>query len=274
MASPIQINHYEQPVVHRLQVFFQGTGALTAGTGVCWVRTKVTTDTGETATDNWGYRDHVVDVPAAGREHTFAGVVLHNYEANAKGQNIYIALPGSSVPVYVNEAVTIGDMVNCIVDNTDGADNGQFLKDGAAMKGLGAAIVMQTGSSGNELVLARLVDSSEGMDCGMVQLKTVAAGAVTGITTHGTTFIPAATIASNATYTIPSGVYIGQRKAFKLNGAMTTSVFLVTVNGIQVDDTTALVTLSFDSSGEFALLEWMGDKWKIVHKTGATAAAT
>ncbi|HPP02728.1 MAG TPA: hypothetical protein PLX83_19250 [bacterium] len=251
------------------RVFFRGTGALAKGTGVVLIPDAVTTDTGQTATDDWGKRSKIVDVPTKGYELHFYGVTIHDYAANAKGQWIEVLRPGSVAKVYVNGAVTIGDVVCCIVGGTD---VGQFMKSPVTTIGIGCAVVMQT-LTGEGMALAQLVNW--GPQSGLVEVVQLkATGGAHTFTKNGMTHLLAQTLSANATYTLENGTFVGQRKGFFCSGAQTTNDLLVTVtSGIQADDSTAMVSFSVDDANELIIVEWVGDKWKILHKTGATVAA-
>lgn len=250
------------------RVFFKGTGALKKGTGLVQIPDAVTTDSGQTATDDWGKRGRVVDVPTKGYELFFHGITIRDYKANAKGQWIEVLRPGSIAKIYVDGAVTIGDVVCCVV----GTNVGQFTKSPVAQMGIGCAVVMQT-LTAKGMALARLVDW--GPQCGLVEnVKLAAAGGAHTFTLNGMTILEAQTLTEDATYTLADGKFVGQRKGFYVVGAQTTKDLIVTVtNGIQVNDSTGLKSFAVDDANELVILEWVGDKWQVVHATGATLTA-
>lgn len=272
------VGHENDPLTQPERVFFKGTGALSKGTGVCYVPDYTTGNSGETATDAWGKRDKTVDVPSYSNAAYFAGVVARDYASNADGQWIDIWTPGSTCKVYVNGAVTIGDMVHC---NVDGSDVGQFVKNAGGMYGLGAAIVEQTESTGDDYVQARLIDGGGPHGCvqNLLAADIADGGGAINCPAVGTTIIAEAkTITADLTFTLADGDFVGQRKAFKLDYALTTSSLVITVTtGMQghFSGTTydaALNTLTFAASGDIAMLEWCGDAWVLVHNNGATVA--
>ena len=270
------IHHQHDPIQKPKKVFFKGTGALAAYTGVCYDRTYVTTATGQTATDSCGFRDHVVDVPTKGtpgNELNFAGVTFQDYAANANGQWIEIFEPGSTCFIAVNKTVTIGDYVTCIVG---GSSVGKFGT--AGFLGRGTAQVLETdataisGTNLDNVVLAHLLD---GPESGLVeQVALAAAGGAYTFTLNGITRITTAvTLSADATYTLADGTFFGQRKGFVLDAALTTEDLYITVtHGKQgvynADPSTALAHLELDGSGDLSVLEWNGAAWILVNKIG------
>jgi len=71
-----------------------------------------------------------------------------------------------------------------------------------------------------------------------------------------------------------NGTYVGQRKRWKLNGALTTNDYLVTLatTGEQLDGTTDLSSLEFDGAGDESVIEWTGAYYRLVHNKGTGLA--
>ena len=265
------IGHENDPLTQIERVFFEGTTAITQGRGVCYNHVAFTAVSGQAITDAWGRRDKTVAVPSKANAAYFAGIAVRSYDANSAGQWIDIYVPGSTCKIYVNEALTIGDKVICIVG---GADVGQFTKNAFAPFGIGCAIIQQTAASGDEYVQARIVDF--GGQSGLLEdVSAIGVGAVT-FTLEGVSVIAADTIASDAENTLADGTWVGQRKGFTLAGGMTTSNIVITVtSGLQIDgsaDNAALNTITMTESGDTALLEWYGDYWVLKHNTALTLA--
>jgi hypothetical protein len=123
----------------------------------------------------------------------------------------------------------------------------------------------------NPLVLAELLDGEES---GLQQAIAPVSGDAVASMVGGTTFILGGyTIAADSTFTLADETQVGAKKAFKCLGALTTSDYIVTVNGLQEDGATALVTASFDAADEVAYLTWYGD-WFLDAHVGAALASS
>lgn len=96
---------------HPREVWFSGSTSLCKGQGVCYERDRVTTSTGQTATDNFGGRDSVVELPNGDNCDHFAGVTAKAYPAVSGGQNILIWEPGSVCEIATLVATTVGSTV-------------------------------------------------------------------------------------------------------------------------------------------------------------------
>jgi hypothetical protein len=268
----IGIGKHENDFHHLpFKAFFKNNAALKQGQGVALVPDYTTANSGETSSDRWGKRDKIVEPLDKTNVQWFAGVVSENYDAKTNGRWIDIYPPASTALIQVSETVSIGDRVACMVEHDVTDDNGKFSKT-LGLEGAGQAIVMEDGSA-DDLVMAKLLD---GPGIGVVEKEKFAAdGTVNGFSLVGLSYIKAQTISGNATYTLADGSYYGQRKAFELGGALSTNDLVITVtNGIQADDSTALTTVTMDASGDTTVLEWLGDKWKVVHNTGSALASS
>lgn len=238
-------------------VWFEGSTALLEGQGVCrnW-------DYG-TATASDSRRMNRVEVPTILNAPYFAGVAARDYSAVSGGQLIEIYLPGSVCEILCKVSATIG--VGHYTCEAGGTYAGYFRVEG--FQGQGSAVPLQTidRSSTAGTVLARL---QEGPQSGLVEVVTPVAGAITCMV-GGVTRFAVATCAQNATFTMADGTSVGQQKKFVCDATITTSDVVVTVNGIQLDGSTALQTSSMDAAAEETTVEWRGD-WFCISNVGAT----
>lgn len=129
------------------------TVALKKGYGMCFDLDYLTTATGETATDAFGKRGmKVVQKPNQYNNLAFAGVLTQNYPAQAGGQLVELALPGSCAMIAGIIPTTINaTRLTCIVPSAlqvAQAVAGSILHAGlwgpAALPGRGTAIALQT----------------------------------------------------------------------------------------------------------------------------------
>jgi hypothetical protein len=257
-------NHPEKLFQNLKRVLTSETSAINKGYGVVF-----DLDYG-TATTADGRRDKIVINPTAANSRNFAGVLVDKKTASDALGQLHLCPPGYGAIAYVGEACTIGDLLQC-----DAGDNaGKFMKpDIMGFRGKGSAIALQTiTAAGLSPVL--LLDED---DQGMLQMLTpVAAGGAIVPSPDGLTVINGSLVSTaGLTATLADGTYVGQRKAVHIETAIGNSkTFVYTItNGIQADDSTALVSITFDALDELAVLEWVGDKWKLIHSTGATLAA-
>ncbi len=234
-------------------VWFEGNGSseqsMLKGRGVCY---------------NWDYgtaasvdarRYNRVELPTILNAPYFAGVLSRDYTIPAGGTLVEISKPGSTCEVLSKASTTIG--VGRFTCEAGGTYAGYFRY--AGFPGQGSAKPLQTidRSSTAGLCLAHL---EEGDQSGLVEVVTPAAGAITCMV-GGVTYLAAATIGSNATFTLADGTIPGQRKAFHALGTMTTSNVVITVtSGLQNDGATALATITFTGacSTHESVLEWSG----------------
>lgn len=122
-----------------------------------------------------------------------------------------------------------------------------------------------------------LVYLMDGPESGLQHWTTPKANAqaVPAASVGGTTFIFGGhTIGTgDSTFTLADGVRQGLRKRFKLRGALTTNDYLVTVtSGVQLDGSTALASLEFDGANDESILEWIGQKWRLIANAGTLPA--
>lgn len=249
------------------RVFYTGDGALSAGYGVCYDR-----DYG-TATAEDGLRDKRVALPDNTNNLAFAGVVTQDYSAVVGGQWIEIYEPGSVCPVYVDASVTIGQN-NFVTCQIGGGGSGTFEVARPGFMGKGTARVMQT-RTGAGLIMAELMDGPEsGLVETIATATLTAGGAITCMVGGVTIFAGPATPAADCTFTLADGTHPGQRKAFFLDGALTTNDIEITVtSGVQLDGSTALANLQLDGDNDQSVLEFGGfgddtGTWRLLHNVG------
>lgn len=121
---------------------YKGTTALKKGHGMCFDLDYVTTETDETATDNFGSRGmKVVEKPSTSNNQAFAGVLTQDYPARSSGEQLVeLYLPGGCAEIAQRVASTINTgLLTCAV----GTDiEGVFGHGG--FKGRGSAIPLMT----------------------------------------------------------------------------------------------------------------------------------
>ena len=263
MSGSASINAYiDDTNTQVARVLFEGSTALKRGMGLCYNQDYGTAATAE------GSRNNRVELPSVTNARFFAGVVLHDHSAKAGGQWIEIAVPGSVCFVALDgPSVTVGaGLVTC---QAGGAKAGYFTR--AGFQGEGSAVPLQTvdASAAAALCLAKL---QVGLPSGLVEVVTPAAtGGVTAFMVGGVSYVAAATLTGDATFTLADGTIEGLRKKFEIEGDLGDSKdLIVTVtNGIQNNGSdTALATLTGDDDGDIAVLEWVGTKWKEIFVTG------
>lgn len=249
--------------VNSRKVFCTETAALTKGYLLCYDH-----DYG-TATDNDPRRDNRVALPTNANNNAVAGVLLRSYSANAMGQWVEIAEPGSTCQIYVDGSVTIGDNT-FVTAQIGGGGSGTFNATYKGFMGRGTAKVMQT-RTGAGLILAKLMDGDES---GLIEtIQAVSATAVPMMKGGVSLVTGAITIATDSTDTLADGSYVGMKKRIFLIGALTTQDYLVTVtSGEQLDGSTDLASLEFDGAGDDSYLVWTGTKWRLMGNAGTGLA--
>lgn len=225
---------------------FAGTAgdSLAVGTAACWSMSA------------FGR----VGAPSASNNRNFAGVLGTTATVGNTGEaRAQLYGPGSICRVYVIEAnATVGKIATMIVGGTNA---GKFTTSVNPLGGRGCVRLLET-CSGAGLVKAEILD---GKESGGVEFVTpTSAGGAISIMTGGITVFPTAvTLAANATFTLADGDTDGMRKVFLCKAAMTTNKIVITVtNGLQAALATALATISFNTAGTAAELEFLcGSKW-------------
>ena len=263
------VRHVGQNPSDKQLVFFTGTTALSQGMGVNYDRDA--TGTGTTANDPM--RAVYVALPTITNNNAFAGVVTKNYPANANGQYIEIDVPGSITQILtIDASSTIGELsFQTLI--CSGANAGKFTAVPSPIIGKGVARIMQTLTAAG-LCQAELMNGQESGEVDIVPTATLTAGGAATFSVGGVTYFTGpATPASDVTFTLANGKYIGQLKRFILSGALTTNDVLVTVTaGEQLDGSTDLASLEFDGDGDDSTLMWTGTKWRFIGNAGTGLA--
>jgi len=269
----VKVNYQDQPFYKVKRVFFTGTTAITKGYGLCYDRDYDDGSDDADAADAWGKRDKAVAVPSATNNNAFAGVAVRSYDANANGQWIDIYEPGSVCQVYIGDSsATIGELNFVCCLGGASANAGRFSAVTPIVMGKGVARVMQTLTAAG-LCLVELMDGEESGLIEHIPTATLTAGGAITCMKGGVTFFDGpATPASDCTFTLANGTYIGQKKAFDLDGALTTNDVLITTTAaihLSGATATAIATLEFDGDNDYALLEWSGRVWVLRDILGA-----
>jgi hypothetical protein len=248
-------------------VWFEGATALKEGQGVCY-----NWDYG-TATAKDGRRYNRVELPTILNARYFAGVAARDYTAKSGGQFIEINIPGSVCNILCATTSSIG--VGVLTCEAGGTYAGYFRY--AGFQGEGSAVPLQTVVGTTSAPLVCLAKLQEGVPSGLVEVVTAAVigGAITcmvGGVSYLTTVGAAEFTTAHATFTMADGTISGLRKKFYcLVECGATYDFIVTVNGIQVDGSTALQTLILDDVADEDTLEWTGD-WYEKGRVGTTVS--
>ena len=244
-------------------VWFGGATALLEGQGVCY-----DWDRGDAAVVDPS-RFNRVEVPTILNAPYFAGVAARSYSAQSSGQLIEIFLPGSTCSVLARATAVIG--VGVLTCEAGGTYAGYFRY--AGFEGRGSCVPAQTLDTVDAAakLLARLQD---GPESGLVDVITLAAdsAAVTCMVGGVTVFAGVAMTGAHATFTMADGTKAGQRKKFVCAIELgDTYDAIVTVNGIQLDGSTALQTIILDDADEEDTVEWNGD-WYEKGRKGCTVS--
>lgn len=138
-----------EPMISR-RVFFTGTSAVKKGQALVW---DLLPSSGQPAVGQ------CVEAPTSSKKYHFAGVALKSYAANANGQWIDIALPGSVCECLVGPVTTAG------TTNVVFAQNGLFGKvSQTAETGCGVAVALQansTAATNGALIKCLLLDGTD-----------------------------------------------------------------------------------------------------------------
>jgi hypothetical protein len=245
-------------------VWFEGNGSSNVsvyqGQGVCF-----NWDYG-TAADKDGRRYNRVELPTILNAPHFAGVLSENFTIPATGRFVRIYTPGSVCLVLAKKALTIG--VGRVTCQAGGTYAGYFTAEG--FEGKGSAVPLQTVDSSSTAALTQ-VYLEDGPQSGLVEVLTATAGGATTMMVGGITHFATATLAADATFTIADGTKLGMKKGFIIDGTQTTSNVVITINGIRVDGSTALVSWTSATAGHSCILCWQGD-WYQIGTAGGTPA--
>jgi len=245
----------------KVERFFCSTlTALVAGQGVCFNQ-----DYG-TASAVDGQRLQIVEAPSVTNSRDFAGILVNAKPVTTVLAVVEVLIGGGGLAYIGAASVTIGDYLTCDVLD------GKFYAVGH--KGRGTVKVLQTLTAAG----LALVELCEGEPSGLVYTQTPAlAGGAVVLTPTGRSRINGATVStSHATWTLADGKVIGERKSIVITNTVGNSKNLVVTvtNGIQIDGTTALASVTFNTAAEEAILEWNGMDWALLGYVGATLAAS
>lgn len=241
-------------------VWFTGSTAVLEGMGFCY-----NWDHGTAASADY-QRMNEVELPSITNARFFAGVAAQGKAACTGGQFIEIYEPGSTCNILSQTSTTIG--VGILTCNAGGTYAGYWKY--AGFEGEGSAVPLQTvdRSSTAGVCLAKL---QVGQPSGLLECLTCTAGGATTMMVGGVTAFETATPASDATFTVADGTIAGLKKKFVVKGTQTTNNIVITINGIRVDGSTALVTDTMDTTNEEITLAWNGD-WYCTGISGGTVA--
>lgn len=260
------------------RVFYTGTDAISQGEGVCYDYDYDDGSDPADAADAWTERAKYVAAPSATNNLSFAGVVLRDYAANASGQYIEIAVPEGinrciCLAKVVDSSTTIGEgnFLWCLGGSS--ADAGQWTATPQGFAGRGSARILQTLSTAG-LCLVQLMDGAEsGLVEKIATATLTAGGAITCMVGGATFFDGPATPASDCTFTLADGTFIGQTKRFYQDGDLTTNDVLITVtSGEQLDGATDLASLELDGDADDSTLIWTGTTWRLLGNAGTGLA--
>jgi hypothetical protein len=127
--------------------------------------------------------------------------------------------------------------------------------------------------SGNPTCLAYLFPEGDSSGCiqWIAPLNNAASEAMVGGFTH---ILGGVTLATgDSTHTLANGTRIGQKKGFRLSGALTTQDYYISpTSAVQLDGSTALAHIEMDNDSvtDEDLLEWMGAHWRLIAHVGST----
>ncbi|KKL15882.1 hypothetical protein LCGC14_2501160 [marine sediment metagenome] len=262
--------HIKQAWTKNAWVWFNGTGALKEGQGVCY-----NWDYGTAAT-RLARRTNEVEVPTILNAPYFAGVATRAYTASAGGQMIEIYLPGSTCNVWSTLSNTIGVGRTTCQAGAGVAAAGHFTLTG--FPGKGSAIPLQTidRSSTAGLCLALL---EEGEQSGLVENITDYAGAEAVAKVYmvgGVSYFGGSTATGAKTFVLADGTKVGQKKAFVVRSSLSSEAVTVTPTsgGLKRSGSAALANFVMETALDYIVLEWGGFSTTSTWSTIATIAVT
>jgi hypothetical protein len=210
-----------------------------------------------------------VEVPAILNAPYFAGVAAAAYSAVTGGQMIEIWLPGSLCNILSYASTTIG--VGRLTFEVGGTYAGYF-RDTEGFAGQGSCTPMQTvdrsSTAGNCLAMLET-----GPQSGGIERVAVADNAAIVCMVGGVTMLTGGAIGTgDSTFALVQGTYEGQLKKFYVRTAITGNNFVCTpaTNGIQLDGSTALDTITMNAADETITLKFASGIWVTQGLTGAT----
>ncbi len=247
----------------KAMVRFEGSTALVTGQAVCYSWDYGT----DTARD--GSRMNRVEVPTILNAPYFAGVAVCAYAANTGGRMIEIYLPGSLCDIASKADTVIG--VGRLTFEVGGTFAGYF-RDTEGFPGEGSCVPMQTATRASTAgtCLAML---ETGVQSGGIERVVVVASSAIVCMVGGVTMITGASIGGDSTFALVQGTYEGQLKKFYVRTAITGGNDLVVTpatDGISMDGSTALDTITLDAADETITLGFFSDRWCTQGVAGAT----
>lgn len=236
----------------RVGLYNAGASALTLrkGQAVCYDRTRVTTNTYETATDPWTGRDWRVVPPSITNNDAFAGVLAQKVTVPAGSEvPVEIYEPGSVCDIAIagTAALTINSSrLSFLADGPSGY-TGLFQREG--LPGRGAALVLQTMALGT---------ASAGVAASAVPKPIVAAYAA--VYTYSTGRITINGVEAKAAVGDTVVVLSGQQDA-STHAAVTRAATTVASVGTNYITLTAAATIfaGFDGNGHVSLCIYRGE---------------
>jgi hypothetical protein len=248
----VQHNHYPN---RKISVYYEGTDTLYEGYALCFNQ-----DYGIAASAD-GERQFRVEKPSTTNAMHFAGVVAESGNAKTGPCEVEIYLPGSTCNVwaYVNATINTTRLTFC---------QGQYYFYTQGFPGKGSALARQTLNRGTTagLLMATLEEGPQSGGVELFNATTLAAAGAIVPSLYGATYFPAATLAADATYTLANGTWLGQKKAFFCEGAMTNNDVVITVGTPQIIAAVATAgydVCTMDAAAEFLSAEWNGKAWEV-----------
>jgi hypothetical protein len=243
-------------------VWFTGTTALLEGQAVCYDWDNATVAVASAS----GRRRNYVELPSITNSRYFAGVAARAYSAKSTGQMIEIYLPGSTCNILSRASTTIG--VGILTFECGGTYAGYFRY--AGFEGEGSAVPGQTVDRSSTAGVCQ-ANLQVGLPSGGVDYVDADTGGAITCMVGGMTILDATgTPASNATFTVADGTTPNLKKGFRCVVDYGDSYdFIITVNGTQLDGTTALQTIVLDDINDEDQIEWTLD-WYEKGRVGAT----
>jgi len=264
---------YGKAEPQKIKVWYSGTDTLYEGYNLCYDSDSITVDgfnaadTAITAATSSLARKRVVEKPAQGNCNSYAGVVAPESHGFVGPGEITIIPPGNVANVYMK--------LSCTINATYGTVTaGSYSMEGTGYWGEGTAKALQTinRSSTAGIVQAELM---VGAPSGGYESITAAALTVGGAQTfmpYGVTdFAAAATPASDVTYSLTAGQFVGQKKLFRCLATMTTNDVVITATRSIVTAGVPAAAASkyyeLDANGEYVEFRWNGTAW-VAESTG------
>lgn len=230
--------YFKQAHMIKGEFAYRGTTALKKGRGMCFDMDFLTTETGETATDDFGGRGFkTVEVPSSSNNGAFAGVLTQDYPARTSGvQLISLWLPGGCALVSQRVESTINTkLVTCVVGEDDSGDttliNGVFGHGGFSGRGSALPLTTMASATLGDMAFQNVLGTATSVYSSTTDLTTftmTAAGTALGFTSvaidasaYECTVWGGATASDSTAERVPSGV-------FPVVQAVTADTFTVT----------------------------------------------